>query len=181
MRNLTRACYLDFNGVLVEPVRFKRLEELREAKGARAVLRLKESFLLPVVTRQSGIEKGRFIDREFAGFFSGFSKRAFDGTLLGPYVCAHSPKTQCGCQKSELMRRAAEELSIDLSKSYIIGDEANDIRNGKKAGLRGCCLLMTDFFRKNRFPSLKAISPDFIADTLDQAVDWILRDSREAP
>lgn len=44
----------------------------------------------------------------------------------------------CGCRKQKpgLLIQAAEEYHIDLSSSWMIGDDERDIKAGKAAGCR---------------------------------------------
>ena len=72
-------------------------------------------------------------------------------TLLGKegayldaiYFCPHHPhkgyegevpelKVECECRKPKpgMLLRAAEDLNIDLSKSYMVGDGENDVKAG---------------------------------------------------
>jgi D-glycero-D-manno-heptose 1,7-bisphosphate phosphatase len=71
---------------------------------------------------------------------------AKEGSLLdGEYYCFHHPeaevdrlKANCECRKPKpgLLLQAAEEMNIDLSGSWLIGDGLNDIKAGKGAGCR---------------------------------------------
>ncbi|MFC2067138.1 HAD-IIIA family hydrolase, partial [Chloroflexota bacterium] len=69
-----------------------------------------------------------------------------DGAFLdGEYYCFHHPeakvielKTNCECRKPKpgLLYQAAQELGIDLSQSWMIGDGLTDVKAGKAAGVR---------------------------------------------
>ena len=58
--------------------------------------------------------------------------------------CRHRPEENCGCRKPQpgLLLMAAEELSFDLSRSYLIGDAETDIQAGRAAGCQ-CYLVLT--------------------------------------
>ena len=65
------------------------------------------------------------------------------------YFCPHHPhkgyegevpelKVECECRKPKpgMLLRAAKDLNIDLSKSYMIGDGENDVKAGIAAGCK---------------------------------------------
>jgi D-glycero-D-manno-heptose 1,7-bisphosphate phosphatase len=56
----------------------------------------------------------------------------------GIFFCPHTPWAGCGCRKPEpgLVRQAARELDLDLSKSYLVGDRESDVEAGERAGVK---------------------------------------------
>ena len=65
------------------------------------------------------------------------------------YFCPHHPhkgyegevpelKIDCDCRKPKpgMLFNAAKDYNIDLSKSYMIGDDDNDVLAGEAAGCR---------------------------------------------
>ena len=69
--------------------------------------------------------------------------------LDGIYICPHHPdkgfegerpeyKIVCDCRKPKpgLLLRAAKDFNIDLSQSYMIGDDARDVEVGENAKVR---------------------------------------------
>lgn len=52
--------------------------------------------------------------------------------------CPHRAEEQCDCRKPQpgLLLMAARELSLDLPRSYVVGDAETDMRAGKAAGCR---------------------------------------------
>ncbi len=59
------------------------------------------------------------------------------------FVCPHAPDDQCDCRKPlpGLILQAAEELKIDLAKSYMIGDALRDALAAEAAGVRPLMVL----------------------------------------
>jgi D-glycero-D-manno-heptose 1,7-bisphosphate phosphatase len=60
-----------------------------------------------------------------------------DGTsLAAAYYCTHRIEDQCPCRKPKpaLILSAAEDFSIDLSRSIFIGDSDTDVRAARAAG-----------------------------------------------
>lgn len=68
------------------------------------------------------------------------------GTQLdAEYYCLHHPeaiittyRSVCDCRKPKpgLLVKAAQDMSIDLSKSWMVGDNLSDVKAGKTAGCR---------------------------------------------
>jgi D-glycero-D-manno-heptose 1,7-bisphosphate phosphatase len=54
----------------------------------------------------------------------------------GVYVCPHTESDHCECRKPlpGLILRAAEDLQLDPSDSWMVGDQPRDILAGKAAG-----------------------------------------------
>ncbi|OVE75179.1 hypothetical protein BVX97_05690 [bacterium E08(2017)] len=61
-----------------------------------------------------------------------------DDVLLDVKVCPHDNDDGCGCRKPKpgMILEAAEEHDIDLSQSWMIGDNDKDVEAGKAAGCR---------------------------------------------
>lgn len=171
-----KAIFLDRDGTLIEEVNFlSRVEELRVFPFTHdALLRLKANgYLLVVVTNQSGIGRGVFgaeamhsihrqMQTELAGIIDGF------------HFCPHLPTAGCVCRKPNIgmIESAMVNLSIDLAKSWMIGDKKIDIETGFNAGLR-TALVKTGYGLRH----VKELDrqPDLIAENLSDAVDSILR------
>lgn len=156
-RNLSEkqlAVFLDRDGTINKYAGFvRRPEELELCDGtAEAVKAINASGRLAiVVTNQPVIARGE-VTRE------GLSEiHAKMETLLGEkgayidrlYYCPHHPhsgyegeikelKIDCECRKPKpgMLFKAASELNIDLSRSWMIGDGENDRECAKRAGCR---------------------------------------------
>lgn len=91
------------------------------------------------------------------------------------YYCPHHPhkgfkgerpelKVECECRKPKpgMILKASEDLNIDLSRSWIIGDSENDIRAGKAAGCKTILLGVDkcgqDFSTESLFSAINIIS-----------------------
>ncbi len=102
----------------------------------------------------------------------------------GLYFCPHHPdkgyegenaifKIECNCRKPKtgMIMAAQERFNIDLSCSWIIGDTTIDIQTGVNAGLK-TILLKTGYGGKDEKFDVK---PDFVCESLTEAVDIILK------
>ena len=63
----------------------------------------------------------------------------------GVFMCPHKPEDNCTCRKPRpgLLLQAAKLLSIDLSKSLMIGDAWTDLQAGKAAEVAKVGLVLT--------------------------------------
>ncbi len=175
-----RAIFLDLNGTLVLPLKQQSLGELTLIPGADAAVRrlLAAGFFCPVVTVQARIEKGLFTEAEFRGWFAGFFA-ACGLEVKGPYVCLHRYNHPCPCKKPRtlLYEQAAADLSLDLKRSYTIGDSPSNVEAARRFGGMGC-LVRTGWAADDKVVEQAQPCAAFIGDTLGQAAEWILH--REA-
>lgn len=145
------AIFIDRDGVIIENrsdyVRnWSQVSVFTEAVRALADSRLK-SHKIVIVTNQSAVGRG-FISLETAQEINGRivqTVRNQGGKIDGAYLCPHDPSEGCECRKPRpgLLLRAAGELSLDLKRSWMIGDAWSDIQAGQAAGVRGTIILKT--------------------------------------
>jgi D-glycero-D-manno-heptose 1,7-bisphosphate phosphatase len=67
------------------------------------------------------------------------------GRIDGVYMCPHKPEDACSCRKPlpGLLLQAARDLSLDVQRSWMIGDAWSDVQAGEAAGLQRTVLLKT--------------------------------------
>ena len=77
------------------------------------------------------------------------------------YFCPHAPNAACHCRKPEpgMLLKAAEELGIDLKKSYFIGDDVRDMDCAFRAGVSQRYMVVSD--RYNDTPFSTVVVPAF--------------------
>lgn len=152
------ALFLDRDGVIVEDVGFLgRPQDVRMIPAAGALIAAANRAGIPVVvvTNQSGIGRRLFDWTAFAAVEAEIAARLArdharrDAVLACPFHPEAAPPfadPDHPCRKPNpgLLRLAAEQMAIDLSASWIIGDRASDIAAGKAAGLQGGILVGTD-------------------------------------
>jgi D-glycero-D-manno-heptose 1,7-bisphosphate phosphatase len=145
-----RAVFLDRDGTInVEKGYVHKREDFEFIQGApEAIALLRDAgFLIVVVTNQSGVARGyypldmvhrlhSYMDEQLAK--SGVGVDAY-------YICPHHPEgvdgdlaKVCECRKPlpGMLMDAAKSLSINLSRSYMIGDKLSDVVAGLRAGCR---------------------------------------------
>ena len=102
------------------------------------------NYLVIVVTNQQCVGKRIVTMGTILSIHEKMEKafRKNDARVDAVYVCPHTEDERCSCRKPGigLLNRAVEVfrrkgISIDMAKSYLIGDSAKDILAGKNAGL----------------------------------------------
>jgi len=74
-----------------------------------------------------------------------------------------------------MILQAAKDFNIDLSESYMMGDDLIDIKTGKNAGCR-TILVLTGKGRMNKQQLLKKnIQPDIISENILTAIKTIIK------
>lgn len=188
-----KAVFLDRDGTINKDVGYPNSYSAIDIfpYSFEAVRKLNQSGLLVViVTNQSGVGRGLIIEKNLEDIHQKM-KEAFsrqDARFDGIYYCPHylfSPSPEyrknCQCRKPlpGMALKAARELHIDLKNSYMVGDKVEDILFGVNIGARPI-LCLTGFGRES-LPKLKekGANPAFVAETLLEAVNWILREEKK--
>ena len=188
------AVFLDRDGTINEEMGYiNHIDRFVLLPGvAAAIRRINESGLKAVVvTNQSGAARGYFpielidqVHQKMKGLL-----KAQGAFLDGVYTCTHGPaedgaSRSCDCRKPgiALMRQASEELKLDLQRSYVVGDRFKDIEMARNAGAKAILVLTGYGKGELEFlgPSSK-VQPDFVAEDLGKAIDWILADAHSNP
>lgn len=144
----TRFIFLDRDGTLVFDVGHgHRIEDYQLLPGVIEALHLLRDagFRFAIVTNQSGIGRGIFTKEDFERF----QDRLFEDLTAArievdaTFVCPHLPDAGCPCRKPSpaSLHDARDRFGIDLARSWMIGDHANDIRLAANAGCHGILLL----------------------------------------
>jgi histidinol-phosphate phosphatase family protein len=192
-RNFREAVFFDRDGTLnLEVNHLNSPDQLILLNGAaEAVRRINRAGILAVgITNQPVLARGE-ITRE------GLQKvHAYLDRLLGEggayldrmFVCPHHPdkgfpgeiaelKVKCSCRKPQtgLFDLAVQELNISRRESWMVGDTTSDILAGKRAGLRTILVRTGYAGRDFKYD----VEPDFVANDLAGAVDWILHKHSE--
>jgi D-glycero-D-manno-heptose 1,7-bisphosphate phosphatase len=186
------AVFLDRDGTINEEMGYlNHIDRFMLIPGAVAAIRsINESGLKAVVvTNQSGVARGYFpkelidqVHQKMRGLLE--EEGAF---LEGIYTCTHAPPSKgeaggCGCRKPKigLMKQAAQELNLDLENSYVIGDRFKDVEMARNAGAKAV-LVLTGYGRGELgfLGPIRKVEPDFVAEDLSEAVQWILSDMSE--
>lgn len=188
---MNKAVFLDRDGVLNalvfrpeeefydSPYRLEEFRLLPEAAQAVACIHAM-GMLAIVVSNQPGVAKKK-CDVATLELLTNHMCQELGrqgASLDGIYYCLHHPEATveglriaCECRKPKpgLLRQAAQQHSIDLSCSYMVGDNPKDIQAGLAAGCRTVLLRRTP--EGVEMPT--GVVPHFVAGDLLSAVQEI--------
>jgi D-glycero-D-manno-heptose 1,7-bisphosphate phosphatase len=190
------AVFLDRDGTINEEVGYlDSLDKLKIIPTAPKAIKLINSSGMKavVISNQAGVARGLFTEE----FVHTVNNRLRDllkqkGAIIDKfYYCPHHPEEgrgvylqKCNCRKPApgMLLQAAEELNINLSNSYFVGDRFIDMETAKKVGAKGI-LVKTgygeDLLQDDGPDEATAEGkPDFIAADILEAVQWILQDRK---
>jgi D-glycero-D-manno-heptose 1,7-bisphosphate phosphatase len=159
---MKRAVFLDRDGVINRsrivngvPSPPKNVSEIELLDGVvEAIKILKEHNFLPVViTNQPDVARGATTEFQVK-LINDFIGDALRIDYF--YTCMHDDQDFCPCRKPApgLIQRAADELGLDISKSYLVGDRWRDIAAGQSAG---CQTFFIDYSYGEKGPSMPFI------------------------
>ncbi|MEJ5259023.1 MAG: HAD-IIIA family hydrolase [Anaerohalosphaeraceae bacterium] len=145
-----KAVFLDRDQTLIEdPGYINHPSQVRLLPGvAQALIQLKKmGYLLVVVSNQSGVARGLVTEETLQQIHHQLKKLLADeGAYLDAiYYCPFHPegvipKYRCESDLRKpnpgMLLKAAQDLSIDLSRSWMIGDSFRDIEAGIRAGCK---------------------------------------------
>jgi len=183
---LRAAVFLDRDGTICQEVGYlNHISRFRMFPFAAPALRRLNQAGHPVivVSNQSGVARGYFPESLVQQVNQFMVEQLYEAgaTVDAVYYCPHASAENCVCRKpkTEMLERAAHEHCIDLQRSFVVGDRYGDVQLAHNANARGI-LVRTGYgegelaWHAASWPA----PPDFVADSLTQAVDWILREAR---
>ena len=173
---MIKAILMDRDGVATEDLGYvHKIEDFNFEKNAVEGLKLlSKDYKLIFITNQSGIGRGFFKFEDFLNYNNRVTEelKKHNIKIEKTYVCPHKPEDNCECRKpkAKLIKDAAKEFNIDLSKSFMIGDKNIDIEMGHNADCKSI-LVLTGKGMKEKENS----GADYVAKDLLDAAEWILR------
>ena len=169
-----RAVFFDRDGTLMEEVHYCKDPKnvLLIPGAARGLELLKErGFKNIIITNQSGIGRGWVTLEQFNQVQAALLKQLGEGKVDATYFCPDRPDQESTCRKPlpGMVLQAAKEHDIDLANSFFVGDTASDIGCGRNAGVH------TVLVRTGHGMKQGDCQPDHVANTVAEAVEYILR------
>ena len=150
---MARALFLDRDGVLDQLVYYQSSDEwesprtvrdVRMVPGAAEALRTAHAagWLLVIITNQPSFAKGKASRQELLDVHE-LIVRELGVPIAKSALCLHHPdavveelRVACECRKPSAgsVLDAGRELNIDLSQSWMAGDQDSDLACGRAAG-----------------------------------------------
>jgi D-glycero-D-manno-heptose 1,7-bisphosphate phosphatase len=157
--------------------------------AAEAVARARKlGFATVVVSNQSGVARGMFDEKAVCAVNAKIDELLRQSNLTAVIdrheFCPYHPEGTVEEYRSESERRkpkpgmileAARALALDLSRSWLIGDAPRDIEAGHAAGCATILLKQSDLAQSPAASEPGMVEPDFVAGSLDEALDLIER------
>jgi D-glycero-D-manno-heptose 1,7-bisphosphate phosphatase len=181
------AVFLDRDGTMIVDVNYlSRVEDIAffpwTVDAIRALNRA--GFLVVVATNQSAIARGLLTEETLGAIHASIARTLEDGgaAVAAYYYCPHHPDgsvaqyaTECDCRKPKagLVERAARELGIDLSRSFVVGDRWGDVGLGTATGMQAVLVRTGDGTTDEHRPP-PGVAADAVVDNLAAAASWIL-------
>lgn len=174
------AIFLDRDGTLnVDDGYVSRCEQFQFIDGAiEACYQLQQmGYRLVLITNQSGIARGKFSQTQFDTLTDWMRQQlAFHQVELSAvYYCPHHPdlgqgdyRQTCHCRKPQpgMLLAAKQQLKLDMTRSYMVGDRLTDMQAAAAAGVGTRVLVCSG----------QPPTPHVIAQA-----DWVLDNLAELP
>ncbi len=182
------AVFLDRDGTLIEERGYLGgLEQIALFPWTiDALRRLKRAgYALVVVTNQAGVARGYFDEPFVREAHRHLASLLAEGGIAmdGYYYCPHHPdgtvpeyRQSCHCRKPGpgMIEAAARDLSLDVARSFVVGDKWLDVGLAVNAGARGI-LVRTGYGARIETDPPTGVTAFGIVDTLLDAADVIVR------
>ncbi|PIQ08480.1 MAG: hypothetical protein COW71_11570 [Ignavibacteriales bacterium CG18_big_fil_WC_8_21_14_2_50_31_20] len=150
-----------------------------------AKLRNDFNFKIIVISNQSGISRGYFTESDVLAVNEKINlilKMQFNTEIDAFYFCPFHPdfstEEESKCRKPSplLVFKAANDLDIDLRKSYFVGDSISDIECGINANLKTVLVNYKNDLGKIISLKNRNKTPNFIAQNFLNVCNLIIED-----
>ncbi|UOQ86565.1 HAD-IIIA family hydrolase [Gracilibacillus salinarum] len=126
-------------------------------------------------TNQPGISAGKAATEDFVEELIAFG---FDDI----FICPHHPSKGCFCRKPNtgMLQMATEKYNLPLENCVVIGDRWSDMLAASKVG---CVKILVKTGAghaalNEHFDKIKDIELEYIAEDLEDAVDWLYQEHK---
>jgi D-glycero-D-manno-heptose 1,7-bisphosphate phosphatase len=188
---LRPAVFLDRDGTLIAQVHhLTDPDEVRLMAGAGAALKSLQTagYALVLITNQSVVGRGLLSEDGLAEVHLELRRQLteygvqLDGIYYSTAVPDSSDRSRIEHPDRKpgprLLLRAACELGLDLSSSWMVGDMLSDVLAGRNAGCRSTILVRTGH---GAAEPIAHEATDFVVDDLTSAAALILSTARTGP
>ncbi len=186
-----KAIFLDRDGTLIEdpgyisnPDQVKLLDGVAEALAEFKAL----GYKLIVTSNQSGVARGIVTEKTLEETHNRLKQILAEkgGYLDKIYYCPYHPDGVIPKYRKEsdwrkpnpgMLLAAADEMDIDLSRSWVIGNSSRDVEAGLRAG---CKTILLDNPSHDKKIELGQVNPDYRAVNMKEAVNIIKKHHRSS-
>jgi D-glycero-D-manno-heptose 1,7-bisphosphate phosphatase len=137
-----------------------------------ALERLKAAgYKLIVISNQAGIGRGYFTEAQYRAVEDEVARQVLPAMFDAVYFCPDHPECPTGRRKPApgMVLEAQRDHSIDMARSFFVGDKAIDVECGRNAGV-ATILVKTGYGAEEE----KRAGADWVVDDFPSAVDLIL-------
>jgi D-glycero-D-manno-heptose 1,7-bisphosphate phosphatase len=160
---------------MVDPGYPSKPEQVQLLDGVKKGLASLQSagFKLVIITNQSGIGRGFFGETDFWAVQARLESLLGESLIAATYFCPDHPDEASNRRKPApgMLFEAANDLDLNISASFMIGDKASDIEAGLSAGIQAA-IWVTD----SPTATLADRKEVWVAPDFTSAVEMILAD-----
>lgn len=189
---MNKAIFFDRDGVINELIfnhktnEYESPHELKDLKiiqGAFEVIKTfyDNGYFIFIISNQPSFAKGKTTLENIKEIQEKLKNKleASDIIIKEYYYCYHHPKGivpeysgECDCRKPKpfFIQKAEKDYNIDLTQSWIIGDQDSDIECGNNAGVK-TILILNEHSHSKRGKS----SPNHSITNLSESINLILK------
>lgn len=149
--------FLDRDGVIIKDCNYiSKPSDVILEKGAYELIKsaVNAGWKIAIITNQSGIYRGYFSWEDY----DLVTKKMIDllefpNPITAIYACGSNPKNKVSEYRKpspKMIIELANEIKIDLKKSYLIGDRLTDLMAGCQSNLKGLFHVKTGHGGKER-------------------------------
>ena len=152
----TKTIFLDRDGVINKEVNYlHKIDDFEFVDGIfDACLYFQQlGYKIIIVTNQSGISRGYFTESDYQKvtqwMLNQFKYKNI--SILDVFHCPHGPDSTCDCRKPNpgMFLQAKAKHNIDMTKSWMIGDNERDIIAANNSGINNTIMLKTNNNQSN--------------------------------
>lgn len=181
---MNKAVFIDKDGTLIPDIPYNVNPDLITLTDTAipALYQLQQhQFSLILISNQSGVARGFFAEKDLDAVNKKLTNLLSEAGIAinGFYYCPHFENgtvkeysIACDCRKPApgLILQAANDFSIDLSKSWMIGDILNDVEAGRRAG---CKTILINNGNETEWEINELRQPHYKVQNLFEAADII--------
>lgn len=182
------AVFLDRDGTMIHEVQYlRRCDDLTWFPSTIDAIRLlnRAGFIVCVTTNQSGVGRGYYTEDDVRAIHERMRQdlEAAGARIDAWFYCPHHPdavvdalRLVCDCRKPRpgMIRRAADRFSIELGRSFVVGDRLTDVGLAESVGAQG--VLVRTGYGEHTLQENGGAAPGaaLVADNLMEATSWML-------